>query len=91
MRFSLPASLRAHGANVIEVGAYEKDNLRTALKTALEEAAKGTYTTIVVQNGSCIQMPNPVHSGVYVDPEACKKCGACLICPGIEPVQMGFR
>jgi len=84
MRFSLPASLRAHGANVIEVGAYEKDNLRTALKTALEEAAKGTYTTIVVQNGSCIQMAKPSSQRVYVDPEACKKCGACLICPGIE-------
>jgi indolepyruvate ferredoxin oxidoreductase, alpha subunit len=80
----LPDSLRAHGANVIEVGAYEKTNLRSALITALEAAATGTYTTIVVQDGSCIQKVKPSTQRVYVDPEACKKCGACLICPGIE-------
>ena len=53
-------------------------------KTALEDAAKGVYTTIVVQDGGCIQKAKPSTQRVYVDPEVCKKCNACLICPGIE-------
>ncbi len=83
MKFSLPESLRAHGATVIEVGAYDRKGLRAALKTALADAAKGSYTTIVVQDGSCIQKVERSTQRVYVDPEVCKKCGACLICPGI--------
>ncbi|NMB54791.1 MAG: pyruvate ferredoxin oxidoreductase [Leptolinea sp.] len=84
MKFNLPASLRAHGANVIEVGAYDKKGLRSALKTALDLAAGGTYTTVVVQDGVCIQKANRSTQRVMVDPEVCKKCGACLICPGLE-------
>ncbi len=89
MKFSLPASLRAHGANVIEVGAYDRKGLRAALKSALEEAAKGAYTTIVVQEGVCIQKAQKSTQRVYVDPEVCKKCGACLVCPGIEADENG--
>jgi indolepyruvate ferredoxin oxidoreductase alpha subunit len=84
MRFNLPDSLRAHGAKVVEVGAYEKTTIRKALRTALDEAANGTYTTIVVADGGCIQMVDKTEQRVYVDPETCKKCNACLICPGIE-------
>ncbi len=84
MKFSLPASLRAHGATVIEVGAYDRKGLRAALKTALADAENGTYTTIVVQDGVCIQKAGRSTQRVFVDPEVCKKCGACLICPGIE-------
>jgi len=83
MKFSLPASLRAHGATVIEVGAYDRKGLRAALKTSLADAANGTFTTIVVQEGVCIQKVERSTQRVYVDPEVCKKCGACLICPGI--------
>lgn len=84
MKFSLPESLRAHGATVIEVGGYDRKGIRAALKTALEGAAKGAYTTIVVQDGVCIQKAERSTQRVAVDPEVCKKCGACLICPGIE-------
>jgi indolepyruvate ferredoxin oxidoreductase, alpha subunit len=84
MRFNLPDSLRAHGATVIEVGAYEKTNLRKALRTAIDDAAKGVFTTIVVQDGGCIQKTDSSDQRVYVDPQVCKKCNACLICPGIE-------
>ncbi|MBN2550505.1 MAG: 2-oxoacid:acceptor oxidoreductase family protein [Anaerolineales bacterium] len=84
IRFNLPESLKAHGANVVVVGAYEKKNIRQALKTALAEADKGNFTTIVVSDGSCIQKVPAVTQRVYVDPEACSKCNACLICPGLE-------
>ncbi len=40
IRFDLPASLQAHGANVVLVGAYEKKKLRQALKTALAAASR---------------------------------------------------
>ena len=84
MRFDLPASLKAHGAQVVVVGAYDKNALRKALKTALAEAQKGAYTTIVVREGSCIQKVSSSSQRVTVDPLACKKCDACLICPGLE-------
>jgi indolepyruvate ferredoxin oxidoreductase alpha subunit len=84
MRFDLPASLKAHGANVVVVGAYEKIPIRRALKTALAEAEKGVFTTIVVREGSCIQRIPASSQRVYVTAEACKQCGACLICPALE-------
>lgn len=84
MRFNLAESLRAHGATVVEVGAYDKKGLRGALRGALAEAAKGVYTTIIVNEGACIQKKPASTQRVYVAPEACKKCNACLICPGLE-------
>jgi indolepyruvate ferredoxin oxidoreductase alpha subunit len=84
MRFDLAESLRAHGTNVVSVGAYEKKNLRQALKTALAEADKGVYTTLVVSDGVCIQKLPASSQRVLVDADVCKKCNACLICPGIE-------
>lgn len=83
MRFDLPASLAAHGAKVVVTGAYEKKDIRQTLKTALAEAEKGVYTTIVVREGSCIQKSTPSQQRVYVDPDACKQCNICLICPGL--------
>lgn len=84
MRFNLAESLKAHGANVVSVGAYEKKNLRQALKTALGNADKGLYTTLVVSDGVCIQKLPANTQRVMVDADVCKKCNACLICPGIE-------
>lgn len=84
MRFDLSASLRAHGANVVEVGAYEKNGIRKALKNALADAAQGVYTTIVVGDGACIQKTSSSSQRVFVETEVCKKCNACLICPGIQ-------
>ena len=84
MRFDLPASLSAHGANVVVVGAYEKLEIRKALKTALAEAKTGVFTTIVVREGACIQKTTASSQRVYVEPDDCKKCNVCLICPGLE-------
>jgi indolepyruvate ferredoxin oxidoreductase alpha subunit len=81
IRFDLPAALQAQGAKVVVVGAYDKLAIRKGLKSALAEAEKGVFTTIVVQEGGCIQKAVPSTQRVQVDPQACKKCGACLICP----------
>ncbi len=84
MGFDLAGALQAHGAKTVSVGAYEKKGLRTALRTALAEAANGVYTTLVVTDGACVQKVPASSQRVFVEPETCKKCNACLICPGIE-------
>ncbi len=90
MKFSLPESLKAHGANVIVVGAYEKKGLRQALRNALAQAANGVFTTIVVTDGACVQKVSASTQRVYVEPEVCKKCNACMICPGLELDENGI-
>lgn len=82
--FDLPRTLQAQGTHVVEVDAYDKLAIRTALKTSLKEAAEGVYTTLVVNNGVCVKKVPPSSQRVAVDPEVCAKCNACLICPGIE-------
>jgi indolepyruvate ferredoxin oxidoreductase alpha subunit len=82
--FDLPGSLKAHGANVVISHAYDRKALRKDLTDALIRAENGVYTTIVVQDGPCIQKVPASRQRVYVEPEVCKKCGLCLICPGIE-------
>jgi indolepyruvate ferredoxin oxidoreductase alpha subunit len=84
IRFDLPAALKGYGANVVVVGAYDKLAVRKALRGALAEAANGVYTTIVVREGMCIQKQKKSSQRVYVEPEQCKKCNACLICPGLK-------
>ncbi|MDR3673469.1 MAG: 2-oxoacid:acceptor oxidoreductase family protein [Holophaga sp.] len=84
IRFDLPASLAAHGAKVEVIGAYDRKAIRATLKSALAEAAKGAFTTIVVRDGACLKKSKASKQRVLVDPDACKKCGLCLICPGLE-------
>jgi indolepyruvate ferredoxin oxidoreductase alpha subunit len=84
MKFDLPASLTAHGAKVAVIGAYDRKAIKSTLKSALAEAEKGIYTTIVIRDGACLRRIKPSTQRVAVDPEVCKKCNLCMICPGIE-------
>ena len=81
--FDLPASLAAHGATVDVVGAYDRKGLRASLKKALEAAAAGTFTTIVVSDGACLKKSVASKQRVQVAPAACKQCNLCMICPGL--------
>jgi indolepyruvate ferredoxin oxidoreductase alpha subunit len=83
-RFDLPASLIAHGAKVEVIGAYDRKAIRATLKQALADAAAGAYTTIVVRDGACLKKSKPSSQRVQVDPDTCKKCNLCMICPGLE-------
>ena len=38
----------------------------------------------MVSDGVCIQKLPASTQRVYVEPEVCKKCNACLVCPGLE-------
>ncbi len=84
IRFDLAGALQAHGAAVTEVGAYKKKDIRAALKNALQAASQGAFTTIVVTDGVCIQKLPASTQRVAADPDACTRCDACLICPGIS-------
>ncbi|CAG0951225.1 hypothetical protein ANAEL_00080 [Anaerolineales bacterium] len=90
IRFDLPETLKAHGAKVVTVGAYDKKNVRKSLKAALADAANGVFTTLVVNDGVCVQKVPASSQRVFVEPEACKKCNVCLICPGIELDENGI-
>lgn len=90
IRFDLPETLKAHGAKVVTVGAYDKKNVRKSLKSALADAANGVFTTIVVGDGVCVQKVPASSQRVFVEPEACKQCNICLICPGIELDENGI-
>ena len=84
LTFDLPATLKAHGAKVAVIGAYERKIIKNTLKTALAEAEQGVYTTIVIREGACLRRIKPSTQRVAVEPEVCKKCNLCLICPGLE-------
>lgn len=83
--FDLNASLKAHGAQVVEVSGYDKKGLEKVLKEALAAAEKGTFTTAVV-TGVCIRkMPKEAYGlRMAVDADLCVRCGKCQICSGIE-------
>jgi len=83
--FDLNGSLKAHGANVVQVSGYDRKELEKGLKDALAAAEGGTFTTLVV-TGTCIRkMPKEAYGlKMEVDPEKCIRCGMCQICSGIE-------
>jgi indolepyruvate ferredoxin oxidoreductase alpha subunit len=84
IRFDLPASLRAHGANVVTISAYDKKKVRASLKKAFADAKHGRFSTLVVRQGPCLRKIPRSTQRVYVEPNACKQCNHCLICPGLE-------
>lgn len=83
-KFDLQASLKAQGANVVYVDAYNMKEIRTALKNALEAADDGAFTVLVIK-GTCIRkVPRSAYGQrLVVDAEKCIGCGACNICPGL--------
>jgi len=89
--FNLIESLKAHGANVLEVSGYDRKGLQKTLKAALENGDKGRLITIVV-NGPCIRkVPREMFGAkLAVDADLCKRCGLCQICPGIDADEEGL-
>jgi indolepyruvate ferredoxin oxidoreductase alpha subunit len=89
--FDLQGSLKAHGAEVIVVNGYDRKAIKKALPAALEDAEDGVFTTLVV-TGTCIRkMTRSAYGTVMtVDEEACKRCGLCQICPGIQADREGL-
>lgn len=83
-KFDLVSSLKGEGAPVVEVDAYDRKAIRTALKNALKEAATGTFTILVIK-GTCIRRVPKSDFGqkLTLDKEKCKACATCNICSGL--------
>ncbi len=80
----IPA-LQGEGAEIMTANAYNRDEVASQLKKALELAGQGKFTVLVIQ-GTCIRkVPASAYKAkMSVDADKCKKCGHCLICPGIS-------
>ncbi|MGC4114331.1 MAG: 2-oxoacid:acceptor oxidoreductase family protein [Myxococcales bacterium] len=91
VKFDLVRALEAEGASVVVVDAFDLKAIEKTLVEALEGAAKGAFTVVVVR-GQCIQeVPGAERVARYaIAEEACKKCNLCLICPGIEKDERGY-
>ena len=90
-RFDLQAALKAHGAKVMTVSGYDRKGLQKALKKALALADSGEFITLVV-TGTCIRKVPKSEWGtkMAVDPDKCRRCGLCQICPGISADKEGL-
>ncbi len=80
----LPA-LQGEGAEIILADAYNKKEIESQLKKALALGSEGKFVVLVIQ-GTCIRKvsASAYKAKMSVDAEKCKKCGQCLICPGID-------
>lgn len=81
--FDLPASIQAHGARTHVIAAYDRKAVREALNTALASARQGVFSTIIIREGECLRQNEASTQRVKADPDLCRQCGLCLICPGI--------
>ncbi|MBO4312279.1 MAG: 2-oxoacid:acceptor oxidoreductase family protein [Desulfovibrionaceae bacterium] len=88
--FDLVEALRAQGAEVMVADAYNLKEVRSTLRDALAAAKEGRFVTLVIR-GTCIRKVPAADYGqeLHVDEQLCKRCGNCLICPGIEMGENG--
>ena len=84
IRFDLPKSIEAHGVKTHVVAAYDRKAVRAALTGALADAKDGVFSTIIIREGQCLRESPASTQRVLVDADVCKRCGLCLVCPGIE-------
>lgn len=89
--FDLVKSLETTGTRTILIDAYDRKGIQKGLKNALNAAAEGRFTTLVVR-GSCIKKVPAAKKGIRlkVNTEKCDKCHTCLICAGIEAGLEGY-
>ncbi len=84
-KFDLVRELKGVGTDVLTVSAYDRKALQRTFKEALGRADQGEFLTVVVR-GTCIKKVPAAKKAipVRVDPDKCRQCDTCLICPGIE-------
>ncbi|MBW1999024.1 MAG: 2-oxoacid:acceptor oxidoreductase family protein [Deltaproteobacteria bacterium] len=89
--FDLVKALESNGCRVLEVNAYERKDVRKALKDALSLADKGEFVVVIVRGGCINKVPGDKKGiRLKINMEKCDKCHICLICPGIEEGEEGF-
>jgi indolepyruvate ferredoxin oxidoreductase alpha subunit len=83
--FDLVKALESTGAKTVVTDAYNRKEIQKTLKNALNDAAEGMFTTLVVRGG-CIKKVPGAKRGIRlkINTDKCEQCHTCLICPGIE-------
>lgn len=86
--FDLVKALESTGTKTVVADAYNRKELQKTLKNALNDAAEGMFTTVVVRGG-CIKKVPGAKRGIRlkINTDKCEQCHTCLICPGIEAGQ----
>ncbi len=84
-KFVLKEAVAAEKGRTVVANSYNLKEVTDVLIEALELAEKGEFTTLILE-GPCIQETEKKKKipTVRINEEACKKCGRCGICPGIE-------
>jgi indolepyruvate ferredoxin oxidoreductase alpha subunit len=90
-RFNLVEALKGEGATVQVIDGYNLKEVERSLKESLELAEKGEYIVLVIR-GDCLQHVESSEKvpEYQIDIEKCKKCGLCMICPGISANAEGY-
>ena len=88
--FNLIDALRGQGATVLTANAYNDKEIRERIEEGLKLAASNRFAVLVIR-GTCIRKVPAAAYGqkLRVDASLCRKCGRCLICPGIEASEDG--
>ncbi len=84
--FNLEAVLKAEGAEVLRVNAYERKDVYEALQKSLELAKDGKFVVVLIC-GTCVRKLPASDWGTKptVDLDKCKRCKQCAtVCAGIE-------
>jgi len=89
--FDLRASLRAQGAAVREVAAFDMKAIERELKASLEAAKAGEYTVLVVRGPCIMDQPQERKAPRFeLVPDRCSACGLCYVCSGISKGEDGL-
>lgn len=85
VKFDLVKAVEGTGCKAVVINAYDRAAVKKGLEEALEAAASGEFIVLILR-GACLQRV-PAKQKVMqleVDPQKCKKCYACMVCPGLE-------
>jgi indolepyruvate ferredoxin oxidoreductase alpha subunit len=84
-KFELRKAVEAEVERTVTMDAYNLEEVERELKKALELAETGIFTALILE-GPCIRETESWQRvrTIDYDYEICKRCGLCVICPGIE-------
>ncbi len=82
--FDLAAAVRGEGAHTLVLDAFDMAAIEAALLTALDEAATGRFTVLILRGPCVAELPGAsTRASLTIDSDLCNQCGRCLICPGL--------
>jgi len=83
--FNLRRAIEAEGGRTVVADGFNIKEVETTMKEALKLAEDGIFSTVIFE-GPCIHdvTPEEKKRTIFIDNDACTRCGRCNMCPGIE-------